>query len=69
MTISLIQAIAFIIIAIFDFYKRFRKYPENGLVVFLKPKYGFSARYLPIPLWLLSIFCSILLFNKYGNGH
>jgi len=55
MIISLIQALAFLLIFIFDFHKRHKKYKDIGYEVYYKFKYGYTIFIIPIPLWLVSI--------------
>jgi hypothetical protein len=69
MTISLIQGLAFFLVSIFDVYKRNKSYKENGFEVFYKSHYGYSTLFIPIPLWIFSIFCTGLFLIKFTNGN
>ena len=69
MIISLIQAIAFLLVSIFDLYKRNKSYRDSGYEVFFKPSYGFSTFFIPIPLWIFSIIGSGLFLIKFINGN
>jgi hypothetical protein len=69
MIISLIQALAFLLISIFDLHKRHKKYKANGHEVYFKTSYGFSTLFIPIPLWIFSIFATGLFFIKFINSN